>query len=177
MAISSTRCGLFMAILAVALIAGCSAKTASNENTPERHHEGDGHDHSAKEHSHLGPHGGHLIELGSEEAYHAELLHDDKSQRVTVYILDGKGKDNVAISQPEMVVNIVSGSEPKQFKLVAVSQANELRDMASCFQLENEELCSALDAKDCKGRLAVIINGKQYIGEIDGHGHEDHDQK
>ena len=126
------------------LVATRKSSGGPNTGVAERHHEGDGHDHSSGEHSHTGPHDGHLIELGSDEAFHAELIHDDKTHRVTIFILDGKAKNNVPIPQPELAVNIVNGGNPKQFKLAAVSQANELRDMASCFQLENEELCTAL---------------------------------
>lgn len=172
--------GIYIAVLASALLVGCDSKGGGGKadtGSPEKHHEGDGHDHSAGEHSEIGPHGGHLIELGSDEAFHAELLHDDKTHRVTVYILDGKAKDNVPISQPEMVVNMVSGGNPKQFKLAAVSQANEPPNMASRFQAESEELCTALDATDCKGRLAVSIDGKQYAGEIEHHADHDHEQK
>ena len=103
------------------------------------------------------------------------MIHNDKTHHVTIFILDGKAKNNVPIAQPELAVNIIRGGSPKQFKLVAVSQANELRNMSSCFQLTNEELCSALDATDCKGRLAVNINGKQYVGEIEHHDHHDRD--
>lgn len=163
------------AVLGVVLLMGCNTNSAHDEPASERHHENDGHDHSSGEHSHIGPHNGHLIELGSGEAFHAELIHDDKTHRVTVFILDGTAKKNVPIAQPELVINIVNGGTPKQFSLAAVSQANELRDMASCFQLENEELCTALCATDCKGRLAVSINGKQYVGEIEHHDHEDHE--
>lgn len=163
--------GIYLAVLASALLVGCDSKNGGGAGS-QKHHKGDGHDHSATEHAETGPHGGHLIELGSDEAFHAELLHEEEAHRVTVYILDGKAKENVPISQPELVVNIVGGGNPKQFKLTAISQANEPRDMASCFQAENEELCTALDASDCKGRLAVNINGKQYIGEIEHHDHE-----
>lgn len=171
--------GICAAVLASAFLVGCNSKSgnAPDAVVAERHHEGDGHDHSPGEHSHIGPHDGHLIELGSDEAFHAELIHDDKAHRVTIFILDGKAKNNVPISQPELAVNIVKGGSPKQFRLTAVSQANEPRDMASCFQAENEELCTALDATDCKGRLAVNINGKQYIGEIEHHDHEDRDHE
>jgi hypothetical protein len=86
-----------------------------------------------------------LIELGSNEEYHAELVHDEATHRVTVYILDGAAKKNVPISQPELVINMVSGGAPQQFKLPAVTQANEWPSMASCFQLEDTKLCDALE--------------------------------
>lgn len=177
--------GFCIAILGSVLLVGCNTNGVGG--TPdrvgaERHHEGDGHDHSAGEHSDAGPHGGHLIELGSDEAFHAELLHDEKTHRVTVYILDGKAKENVPISRTELVLNIVSGGNPKQYKLAAVSQPNDPGDRTSCFQAEDEALCTALDATDCKGRLAVNINGKQYVGEIEHHDHDhqhpgDHEHK
>jgi len=176
----SPQSGLYIAAILSAVLAGCNSKNETGTtvaSVTQRHHQGDGHAHSTGEHSHTGPHGGHLIELGSDEAFHAELVHDDAKHRVTVFVLDGKAKDNVPISQPELLVNIVSGGNPKQFKLAAISQANEQRDMASCFQVEDEELCKALDAKNSKGRLAVSISGKQYVGEIDHHDHEDHDHE
>lgn len=168
--------GICVAVLASAMLVGCNSKRGGDSaarGVPEKHHEGDGHDHLAGGHSDLGPRGGQLIELGTNEAFHAELLHDEGTHRVTVYILDGKAKDNVPISQPELLVNIVSGGNPKQFKLAAVSQPNERENMTSRFHAECEELCTALDAANCKGRLAVNINGKQYVGEIEHHeGHE-----
>jgi hypothetical protein len=173
-----THNGIVIAAIASALLVGCGTKAgnvAPNASVAENHHEGDGHDHSSAEHSHFGPHGGHIIELGSNDAFHAELLHDDKTHRVAVYILDGKATNSVPISQSELLVNIVSGGNPKQFKLSAVSQQDEPQDMASCFQAENVELCTALDAENCKGRLAVNIEGKQYVGEIEQHDHDDHE--
>lgn len=171
--------GLYIAVIVSALLVGCGTKggtDAPDAVVTDKHHEGDGHDHASAEHASIGPHGGQLIELGSDEAFHAELVHDDNAHRVTVYILDGKAKNNVPISQPELLVNLVSGGNPKQFKLAAVSQHDEPLDMASCFQAENVELCTALDAEDCKGRLAVNIEGKQYVGEIETHDHDDHGQ-
>lgn len=163
-----------LAILSLSVLTGCGTQTATSENSPEGHHENDGHDHAAGGHSHIGPHNGHLIELGSNEEYHAELVHDEATHRVTVYILDGEAKKNVPISQPELIVNMVSSGAPQQFKLAAVTQGNELPNMASCFQLEDQALCDALDASGSKGRLAVDINGKRFVGEIEQHDDEDH---
>jgi hypothetical protein len=168
------RSATLPAILSLACIAGCAPATAPKDAAPERHHENDGHDHSTGEHSHIGPHNGQLIELGSKDEFHAEMLHDDANHRVTIYILDGRAKENVPISQSELVINMVSGGAPKQYKLAAVTQANELPNMASCFQLEDESLCEALDGTDAKGRLAVDINGKQFVGEIEHHDDHDH---
>ena len=166
------RPAMCLAILSLSVLTGCGTQTATSENSPEGHHENDGHDHAASGHSHIGPHNGHLIELGSNEEYHAELVHDEATHRVTVYVLDGAAKKNVPISQPELVINMVSGGTPQQFKLAAVTQANELPNMASCFQLADETLCDALDAPGSKGRLGVDINGKRFVGEIERHDDE-----
>lgn len=163
-----------VAILSLTFLVGCGASTTTGETSADRHHENDGHDHSAGEHSHIGPHKGHLIELGTNEEYHAELLHDEAAHRVTVYILDGEAKKNVAVTQPELVINVVSGGTPQQFKLAAVTQANEMAGMASCFQLEDHKLCDALDSPDSKGRLAIDINGKRFVGELEHHDDDKH---
>lgn len=168
--------GVGVTMVFLGLLVGCSSESSTQPDAPERHHEGDGHDHSPGGHSHIGPHGGHLIELGSDESFHAELLHDEAMHRVTIYILDGEAKKNVAIDQPELVINMVHGGSPRQFKLVAVSQANERRDMASCFQSDDQELSRALDEANARGRIAVNINGRQFVGEIAQHDHDEHGQ-
>ncbi|MGD9722646.1 MAG: hypothetical protein AB7O59_15040 [Pirellulales bacterium] len=164
---------LLGAALILAALVGCSAKSGPDtEAKPaEQHHEGDGHDHGDEKHSHIGPHGGHLIELG-QEAYHAELVHDEKTHQVTIYLLDGQVKKSVAISQPELTVNMLVAGSPRQFKLAAVPQASDSPPSASCFQAENEELCDALCEPGAKGRLNVSIQGKHFVGEIEQHEHD-----
>lgn len=165
---------LIGAALISAALVGCGSNTTHGPDAmsnAEQHHEGDGHEHPNEEHSHTGPHGGHLIELG-QEAYHAELLHDDKTHQVTIYILDGQVKKSVPISQPELTVNMMVAGSPKQFKLPALAQATDVPDRASCFQAESEELCDALCEPGAKGRLNVNIGGKQFVGEIEHHDHD-----
>ena len=76
---------------------GCNSKSGSAPDAGgvEKYHEGDGLDHSKGEHSHRGgANGGHLIELGSDEAFHAELIHDDTTHRVSIIIPGGKAAKN-----------------------------------------------------------------------------------
>ncbi len=149
---------------------GCG-KAASPGGSEEAHH----HVASASGgHSHIGPHKGHLIELGANEEYHAELVRDEANHLVTIYILDGSAKKNVPISLPELLINIVSAGTPRQYKLVAVPQEGEAAGTASCFQLADEELCTVLGSKDSKGRISVSIENKQFVGEIVHHDDEDH---
>jgi hypothetical protein len=167
-----TRNGILIAVIAAVLLVGCGTNDSGsgmNANVSTEHSEGDGHDHGKPEHSHIGPHGGHLIELGANEAYHAELVKDENV--VSIYILDGKAKGGISIAQSELVVNLVSAGHPQQFKLNAVTGGEKEPEGASYFQMESKELCAALGAEDFKGRLAVTIEGKQYVGEIEGHHH------
>lgn len=173
MRVLTTSGWLCAAVMSVAIF-GCNTKSGSGKATrpdAQEHHEKDGHKHAAGEHAETGPHGGHLIELGKED-YHAELTHDEAAHVVTIYILDGKAKDSVPIPAPEVTVNVAAGGAPKQFKLAAAPQAGE-SPMASCFRLKSEGLCEALDAPNANGRLAVTINGKQFIGNIE-HDHKEH---
>lgn len=172
MRVLTTSGWLCAATLMSAALFGCTSKTGSDPAKPpdaQEHHEKDGHDHG--QHSDKGPHGGQLIELG-QEAYHAELIHDEKTHQVTIYILDGQARQSVSVSQPELTVNMFVGGSHKQFRMVAVSQASDSPGRASRFQAEDEELCDTLCKPGAKGRLNVNIEGKQFVGEI---AHEDHD--
>ncbi|MGM0489947.1 MAG: hypothetical protein ACQESR_24720, partial [Planctomycetota bacterium] len=98
---------IFVVTVVVALT-GCGGSSAKAPGTVNGRQAGDGHEHGGEatpEHPVEGPHGGHLIELGNE-AYHAELLHDETKDSVTVYVLDAAGTKPVAISQPEIVLQL-----------------------------------------------------------------------
>lgn len=161
----------------LALTAGSSMIAGCGKHATEKgeHHAGDGHKEGEAGHGHPseGPHKGHLIELGKEE-YHAELLHDDAAHRITVYLLDGAGKNAVSISEKELVVNAISGGKPVQFKLPATPHAGDPAGQASKFELVDHALCEALDDPKSKGRLNVTIGGKQYSGEMSHEEHDDH---
>src|SRR5688572_27330574 len=78
-----------MLVMCLAALSGCGK---SNTGSPAAGASGDAHSHShAHGHSHghdhgHGPHGGHIIELGSED-YHAELTLDAESQTVGIHLL------------------------------------------------------------------------------------------
>ena len=121
-----------------------------------------------------GPHHGHLIELGQEE-FHAELLHDDKSEKVTIYVLDSSATKEVKISDTEMSLNAVVGGQPKQFKLLAVDSGD---GGASQFEIVDKELLEALEhGESTNARLSLSIAGKPYTGKIEHHAHDDHDHQ
>jgi hypothetical protein len=152
-----------MGLVAVALF-GCNGKAGDKTPAAAPKHR-TGHAHAEE-----GPHGGHLIELGNDE-FHAELVHDEKATKITVYILDGQAKQGVPIDQPTLTLNLTVAGQPKQYKLAAMPQPSDKPNTASSFELVDEELCDALDAPSTKGRLSVTINGKQFQGEIEHHNH------
>jgi hypothetical protein len=117
-----------------------------------------------------GPHQGALIELGRED-YHAELVHDDATNTVTIYILDGAAKDAVAIEAKQLTLNLLVGGKPQQFQLVSMPQSDDPEGRCSAFGCTSEPMCKAIDAKGTTGRLNVEVSGKRFVGKLGGHLH------
>ena len=122
------------------------------------------------QHAQEGPHHGQVIELGSED-YHAELVHDEKAHKVSIYLLNSDLQRYVVIPEKELRLNLVVGGKPTQFLLPAVPQSIDPAGKASRFELVDKKLEDALHAHAAKGRLNVAIGGKSYVGEISGHSH------
>lgn len=162
---SAIACGLTLTL-------GCGE--APKPATETVHHEGDGHtDHGAPEagHPEAGPHNGHLIELGKEE-FHAELLHDDATHTITLYVLDGSATKMIPLAEKELTINLVADGKPTQFKIPATPQADDPSGQSTRFELVDETLCKALDDPKSKARLMLTIDGKQFSGDM---AHHDHD--
>jgi hypothetical protein len=131
------------------------------------------------EHTHAseGPHGGTLIELGNG-AYHAELVHDDAAETVTVHILDSSAQSGVAIEAAEITINLKRGGRGKQFKVAAAPDPSDSTGKSSRFVSSDPELADDLDQEGAGARLVISIDGKQYRGDIDHHhGHDEHDHE
>lgn len=125
-------------------------------------------------HPEHGPHGGELIELGKEE-YHAELVHDEATKKVTIYLLDHEAKKAVAIEAGEVAFNLIpSGQPPKQFKLPAVREESDPAGKSSRFELTEADLCDTWCTKGTKARLNVTIDGTPFSGEITSEDEHDH---
>jgi hypothetical protein len=73
----------------------CGSKTAPPSPPP------------ASGHEHHAPHGGTLVELGSEFA-HVELVLDAASGTLTAYVLDGEAEESVRVKQPSLKIAIES---------------------------------------------------------------------
>jgi hypothetical protein len=124
------------------------------------------------QHPDHGPHGGALIELGNEK-YHAELLHDDKSRTISVYVLDGTAKNEVPIPAKFVRINIKRAGKGEQFQLKPAPQKHETAGKTARFVLKDDTLCDRLHAEGIDARLVIEIEGKSYSGRV-VHSH-DHD--
>jgi hypothetical protein len=144
-------------------VAGCGKEPVAKKDD---HKAADSHDHPSE-----GPHHGMLIELGSED-YHAELVHDDAAHKVTIYLLDDKAKGAVPVAEKDVKVNVVLAGAASQYVLPAAPLDGESDGKSSRFELVDEKLCDALDAKDVDARLKVTIGGRPYDGKIGAHSHE-----
>ncbi|MBS0211199.1 MAG: hypothetical protein JSS27_19820 [Planctomycetes bacterium] len=142
---------------AAAALAGCSQGTKGGHD-----HDHD-HDH---EHEALGPHGGHLIELG-EDAFHAELTHNDEKHRVAIYLLDGAAKAMPAAESLPAEVKLTFDDKGKtvDYTLAKVADGK--------YEITNDALCSLLSGNfDVKCSLAATIAGKSYTGALEHEAHE-----
>ncbi|MBL8829123.1 MAG: hypothetical protein JNM18_19225 [Planctomycetaceae bacterium] len=144
-------------------VVGCGGPAGSTAAKHDDH--GHAHDHPSQ-----GPHAGELIELGKEE-YHAELIHDDATHTITIYVLDGAAKAGVPIEATELALNLLVEGKPQQFKLPAKPATGDPAGKSSCFALTDQALCTALDTPKTTGRLNLTIAGKSYVGKISAHDH------
>jgi len=60
-----------------------------------------------------GPRGGELLEIGKEE-FHVELLIDESKKQFVIHLLDHNAKENVAIEEPFLAVNLLLSGKPIQ---------------------------------------------------------------
>lgn len=153
----------------VLLLSGCGG---TSQPAPAGGTAASGH---AEEHAHpeTGPHQGDLIELGDEE-YHAELIHDDATKTVILYLLGKDAKTAVSIADPQIDLNLAVDGKPLQVKLTAAPQEGDPAGQASKFTVVDEAALTALEAPKTTGRLNVTIAGKTYSGSIshEAHGHK-----
>lgn len=155
---------------AVLLASWCSGCTSQTAPPPD---EAPADSHAA--HPTEGPRGGGLIELGNEE-FHGELIHEDSSGRVSIYLLDGAAKQGVPIAADQLTVNVAADGGAQQFALAAAPLQDDPEGQASRFSSIDEKLSEQLDQEGAEAQLVVEINGKQYRGEIQHEHDHDHDR-
>ena len=127
-----------------------------------------------REHALKGPHGGMLIELGGNHEFHAELLHNEMTGVVAVYLLDGDAKNPVAISDREIMINVRLPGGGSQFPLKADPDQGDPDGVASRFVSRDRKLGEALHHEQAQSQLVLTIDGKPFRGIIE---HDDHDHE
>ncbi len=172
--------------LAAFLISGCgtaatepaggAADSAAATDSGHDHegHDHEGHDHGGHSHDHVGPHEGHVVELGGDE-FHAEFVHDEEAGTVTVYVLDGAAKETVAIEATEISINLKHDGQGEQFKLAASPDAGDADGKSSRFISNDAELGDDLHHEGAEAQLVLQIAGKAYRGKIEHDHDHDHD--
>jgi hypothetical protein len=156
-------------LLVVCLIGGCGKGQSA---APA----GEAHDHEEHSHADEGPHGGHIIELGTEQ-YHAELIHEAETNRVGVYLLGSDAKTPAPIDAASVTINVRVEGNPEQYILPAVPQPGEPAGKSSYFELVSEPLHKVVAGQSeskAMARLSINIEGKPYSGliETDAHDHD-----
>lgn len=156
---ASTGCGSQQA-------AGEQQSLALSTRPPATEHD---HDHRHGD-EHPGPHDGHVIELGRNHEYHAEIVEDDEHLLVVVYILDNDLHE-LSIDANLLTMSLMVDGAPRTFQLVA---ANANGGTASRFDATDATLFEALHAHETFGKLRVTIHGAPYVAHVEHHDHDDH---
>ena len=161
-------------------LTGCGAGIKTEVKKPKDDHGHDhehGHDH-AHDHGALGPHEGHILELGKEE-YHAEWTHDDASGKVTVYILDSEIKKEVPIEAENVTIKIKVGEKEQAHTLEAVNRTTGDKPTASQFELTDKPLSAALTTvgEGTEATLEVTIGDRPFSAKFESHAGHDHGHK
>ncbi len=123
------------------------------------------HDHDAH-----GPNNGELLEIGRGE-YHAELVVDEESNQVAVYLLDSTLKSYISIDSAFLVVNFKVGNKPVQVKMLPVPQDADAKNLSSRFSLISTELFTALHDPKSDAKLSLRIGKKSYVSKL-AHNHD-----
>lgn len=153
------------------LLSGCNPETSFTpvSNRPEHDHGSDGHaghDHS-HQHSDTGPHGGRLIDLGHNHKYHAELVQNNATETVTLYVLNTNMRE-LAISELAIFVNLTTGGKTTAYEMLAAG--DRLSTNHSRFESTDKQLFQALETPgDITGKVRVRIQGVAYVGRIAYH--------
>jgi hypothetical protein len=161
-------CACFAGLAMFVVVSGCANKEP-DEMTFISHRDGLQLEPEIHSHPVTGPHGGELIELGNGD-YHAELIHNESTHTVAIYLLDEHATSSVASLDHELVLNLLVNRKPIQFVLPVVSgTGNSVHQ--SHYELSDDKLCHSLDVPKTTGRFSVNIDGKHFTGKIAGHSH------
>ena len=137
---------------------GCIIKTDSSKTDDKPK---GGHNHPTK-----GLHGGPLVELGNEE-YHGEVIMNEETDTLTIYILDDRVEKAVPIEAKTVVVTYKHGRDSDKRELPAKRDKDDPKGKSSRFELVDNDLVHALShGEEAEAKLIVVIGGKSYTGDI-----------
>lgn len=137
-------------VLAV-MIAACSLVGVSGMTGTPQHH-----------HHHAAPHGGSLVELGTEAA-HLELVVNRASGSLTLYVLDGEAEHAVRVASPSLTLHVErDGGAPVVVTLGPVANALTGETVGATSQF-----AAIHDVFRTSGPIravldAIIVNGRTY---------------
>jgi hypothetical protein len=161
--------GMLMGVCMLGLN-GCGKGPAGGEAGGLDH----GHGHV---HAEIGPHGGEIVEIDAKN-HHAEVVHDDATHKIGVYLLDGEGIKDAPIDAKSVMINVSEDGTASQYELPAVPQSGDAEGSSSYFEIVSEPLCGILcgesEAKLVQARLSLKMGEKPYVGflKTSGHDHE-----
>ncbi|MDA0807002.1 MAG: hypothetical protein O2983_04375 [Planctomycetota bacterium] len=159
------------------VLAGCT--DGNSEFTEVSHDESEvAHDdHSGHGHGHHGPNGGEIVEVGNEE-FHAEVVVDEGTHRIDVFVLGSDAKTAKPIDASEISLSFKHGDEVEDFKLTAAALDGEPEGQSSKFTLTSEELFEELHEHSEGATLSFTAGGESLSGTVthshdhgDDHGH------
>ena len=161
------------------VLTGCTDSSSeftevSHDESEVRHDDHSGHGHGAH-----GPNGGEIVEVGNEE-FHAEVVVDEDTHRIDVFVLGSDAKTAKPIDATEISVSFKHGDEVEDFKLAAAALDGEAEGQSSKFTLTSEELFEELHEHSEGATLSFTAGGESLSGTVthshdhgDEHGHQD----
>lgn len=140
-----------------ATMVGCGDPQKPADGPPAAGNGADAH------HAETGPHGGVLIDLGHNHAFHAELVDEHDAETISIYILD-KDLKEYPIGEPKITLALDIHGTSQTFELNAAQAVN---GKTARFDAADSKLHEELEAHhDTSGKLRVTIEGTPYTGTL-----------
>lgn len=164
---------LLFCLFAVSMMAiGCDNPSDSGSGD-KTHTEDDGHNHGTDGHEghdhgaadHTPKHGGHLIEIGPNHEYHAELVDDHKTESITIYLMDSH-MEPLVTDESSISLVLTSGDKTETFDLSAKEPGS-----SSEYSSNDAKMMEMIEGAEVKGKIRINIDGKPYSGAFDHHSH------
>ena len=152
------------------ILAGCSEKTAEQKKYPGENKNAQ--KENEHDHSHEGPHHGHVLELGHDHELHGELVEDHDSESLKIYLLDHDMKVQPITEDHTAKINLTVDGKPVSYDLKKAEDDKK----EAYFTSDDKALFEAFEhEKGLKGRLTVTVKGEEHHADIEHEPHGEHD--